>query len=180
MAAIACSFYPAAQISHSWGIARKSSMRAMNEITYRQGRIEDAAGIIDFQLAMAVETEGLALDGEVCTRGVHAVFSDPNLGRYFVAERDGQVVASLMITFEWSDWRNGMVWWIQSVYVAPDARQRGIYAGLYDYVQALASEDSGVRGIRLYVDRRNTSAQQVYTRLGMNGEHYQVFEWMKS
>ncbi|MEO8036720.1 MAG: GNAT family N-acetyltransferase, partial [Acidobacteriota bacterium] len=104
---------------------------------------------------------------------------DPALGRYFVAESGGRVVGSLMITFEWSDWRNGMVWWIQSVYVIPPERKRGIYAGLYEHVKSITSHDRGVRGIRLYVDRRNAVAQKVYTRLGMNGEHYQVFEWMK-
>jgi GNAT superfamily N-acetyltransferase len=128
---------------------------------------------------MALETEGVTLDREVCTRGVAAVFDDPSLGRYFVAEEGGQVVASLLITYEWSDWRNGNVWWIQSVYVVPALRGRGVYAGLYQHVQRLVEADPALRGIRLYVDRRNTGAQQVYTRLGMNGEHYLVFEWMK-
>jgi GNAT superfamily N-acetyltransferase len=96
-----------------------------------------------------------------------------------VAEQDGQILGSLLITHEWSDWRNGTVWWIQSVYVVPEARRKGIYAGLYAHVKELAQADPKVRGIRLYVDRRNTRAQTVYTRLGMNGEHYQVFEWMK-
>ena len=89
------------------------------------------------------------------------------------------IVASTMITYEWSDWRNGVVWWIQSVYVAPEARGQGVYKGLYAYVQELANDDPNIRGIRLYVDKRNTRAQQVYAKLGMNGEHYQVFEWMK-
>jgi len=89
------------------------------------------------------------------------------------------VVASLMITPEWSDWRNGMVWWIQSVYVVPELRKQRVYAGLYEHVQRLVRGDDSVKGIRLYVDRRNASAQAVYARLGMNGEHYQVFEWMK-
>jgi len=128
---------------------------------------------------MARETEELELDRETLTRGVHAVFADPSLGRYFVAEDEGAVVASLMITYEWSDWRAGTVWWIQSVYVVPAHRRRGIYAGLYTHVRALVEEEPAIRGIRLYVDRRNVSAQDVYTRLGMNGEHYQVFEWMK-
>ena len=85
-----------------------------------------------------------------------------------------------MITYEWSDWRNGNVWWIQSVYVVPEFRGQRVYAGLYEHVQALVEADDALRGIRLYVDRRNVAAQQVYTRLGMNGEHYQVFEWMKT
>jgi GNAT superfamily N-acetyltransferase len=141
--------------------------------------VSDAPAIIEFQLAMARETEELELDREILTRGVHALFSDPSLGRYFVAERDGEVAGSLMITYEWSDWRNGMVWWIQSVYVPPTHRRRGIYAGLYAHVRELVDTEPNVRGIRLYVDRRNVSAQEVYTRLGMDGGHYQVFEWMK-
>ena len=84
-----------------------------------------------------------------------------------------------LTTYEWSDWRNGVVWWIQSVYVVPTARGQRIYAGLYDYVKSFATMDENVRGIRLYVDQRNSSAQQVYARLGMNGDHYRVFEWMK-
>ena len=147
--------------------------------TYRSANANDAATIASFQLAMARETEDLELDRETLGRGVEAVFADPSLGRYFVAEIDGRVVASLMITYEWSDWRNGMVWWIQSVYVAPEARRRRIYAGLYEHVKRIVESDASIRGIRLYVDRRNVPAQEVYTRLGMNGEHYQVFEWMK-
>lgn len=145
---------------------------------YREAVPADASTIIDFQLAMARETEDLELDREILTRGVNAVFTDPTLGRYFIAESDGQVAGSLMITYEWSDWRNGMVWWIQSVYVVPQFRRRGVYAGLYAHVKAMV-EASAVRGIRLYVDKRNVPAQEVYTRLGMNGEHYLVFEWMK-
>ena len=149
-------------------------------IDYRQATPDDVSVIVDFQLAMALETEELALDREVCSRGVKAVFDDPSRGRYFLAQSEGKVVASLMITYEWSDWRNGNVWWIQSVYVRPSFRGQRVYAGLYEHIQRLVQADDTVRGIRLYVDRRNVSAQTVYTRLGMNGEHYQVFEWMKT
>ena len=148
-------------------------------IHYRSAEARDLASIVDFQVSMAMETEALDLDRETCTRGVAAIFSDPHLGRYFVADSTGSAVGSLMLTYEWSDWRNGTVWWIQSVYVSPDFRRRGVYAGLYEFVRQLALADPAVRGIRLYVDRRNERAQQVYERLGMNGEHYQVFEWMK-
>ena len=148
-------------------------------VMYRSAQPSDRDVIVDFQIAMARETEDVALDREVCSRGVAAVFADLALGRYFIAESDGRVVASLLVTYEWSDWRNGMVWWIQSVYVVPEARGRRVYAGLYEHVKQLAAADDAIRGIRLYVDRRNTRAQEVYTRLGMNGEHYQVFEWMK-
>jgi len=147
------------------------------QIHYRGGRRDDVNAIVDFQQAMARETEEIALDRDVVTRGVQAVFDDPSRGRYFVAEAEGQVVASLLITYEWSDWRNGVVWWIQSVYVVPEYRKRGVYAGLYAHVKQTA--DASVKGIRLYVDRRNKAAQEVYRRLGMNGDHYLVFEWMK-
>jgi len=148
-------------------------------VTFRQALRDDAGAIIDFQIAMARETEELDLDRDTCTRGVQGVFADASRGRYFVAESGGRVVGSLLITYEWSDWRNGLVWWIQSVFVIPEFRGQGVYAGLYEHVQSLVNADPAIRGIRLYVDRRNTRAQQVYTRLGMNGEHYQVFEWMK-
>ena len=129
--------------------------------------------------ALAMETEHRRLSPDIVRAGVSAALADPAKGRYFVAELAGQVVGQIMHTYEWSDWRNGLVWWIQSVYVVASARRQGIYAGLYRYLQSLAKADRHVRGIRLYVDRRNESAQQVYARLGMNGEHYQVFEWMK-
>src|SRR5690242_8685029 len=151
----------------------------MSEVNYRAAVVADAPTIVEFQIAMARETEDVGLDREVCTKGVADVFADPRHGFYLVGEQNGRVVVSTLITYEWSDWRNGVVWWIQSVYVAPEARGRGVYKGLYRYVQGLANADARVRGIRLYVDKRNTRAQQVYTRLGMNGEHYQVFEWMK-
>jgi GNAT superfamily N-acetyltransferase len=153
-----------------------ASVTAM-QIHYRGAKREDAPTIVEFQETMARETEEVELDREVVTRGVKAVFDDPSRGRYFVADAGGHVVASLLITYEWSDWRNGVVWWIQSVYVEPEFRGRGVYAGLYAYVKE--SADASVRGIRLYVDRRNTRAQEVYRRLGMDGEHYLVFEWMK-
>src|SRR5258708_38369996 len=149
-------------------------------IVYREATPSDVSVIVDFQLAMALETEELELDREITTRGVQAVFDDPSRGRYFLAQSQETVSASLMITYEWSDWRNGSVWWIQSVYVRPSFRGRRVYAGLYEHVQRLVQADDSVRGIRLYVDRRNIGAQKGYTKLGMNGEHYQVFEWMKT
>ena len=113
----------------------------MTEVRYREGLPADANDIIDFQIAMARETEDFDLEREITTKGVHAVFADPSHGRYFVADSGGRVVASLMITYEWSDWRNGMVWWIQSVYVVPDFRRRGIYAGLYQHVKAMVEAE---------------------------------------
>src|SRR5919109_4605316 len=121
---------------------------SMTEVRYREGVPSDANDIIDFQIAMARETEDFELQRDITTRGVHAVFADPSLGRYFVAESlpgvNARVVASLMITYEWSDWRNGVVWWIQSVYVVPDFRRRGIYAGLYKHVKNIAENNESV------------------------------------
>jgi GNAT superfamily N-acetyltransferase len=151
----------------------------MTALTYRSAATADIPSIVGFQIAMARETEELELDPEVVRKGVAAVCDDAARGRYYVAERDNRVVGCLLITYEWSDWRNGSVWWIQSVYVVPEYRRQGLYAGLYAHVKELANADPHVRGIRLYVDRRNARAQSVYGRLGMNGEHYQVFEWMK-
>lgn len=139
---------------------------------------DDALYIIDFQLKMASETENLALDFHTVTDGVHAVFKDASKGCYYVAEEDNQVVGSLMITYEWSDWRCGTVLWIQSVYIKPEYRGKGIYKAMYTHIQGLVTPQSGYRGIRLYVDKTNRAAQRVYERLGMNGEHYQVYEWM--
>src|SRR5215475_7738426 len=124
------------------------------EIRIRAAFVTDAGPIIEFQQAMARETESVELDPAVVARGVQAVFDDPSRGRYFVAEAEGEVIASLLITYEWSDWRDGNVWWIQSVYVRPEHRRRGVYARMYDEVRAAAMRDAGVRGIRLYVDRR--------------------------
>ena len=151
----------------------------MNNPIYREAVPADAAAIVEFQILMARETEEIELDRATVIKGVNAVFADATRGHYFVAELNGTVVASLMITHEWSDWRNGDVWWIQSVYVIAAARGKGVYKGLYEHVQQLVAADEHLRGIRLYVDTRNTRAQTVYSRLGMNGEHYQVFEWMK-
>jgi len=148
-------------------------------VMYREAHADDSAAIIDFQIAMARETEDVTLDRDTVTRGVEAVFRDPAKGRYYVADAGGSVVASLLITYEWSDWRDGIVWWIQSVYVLPSFRGQRVYAGLYSHVQRLALADDHVKGIRLYVDERNKPAQAVYARLGMSGEHYRVFEWMK-
>lgn len=146
---------------------------------FRPARIEDAPTIASFQIAMASETEDLHLDAATCHQGVVAVFEQPSHGRYFVAERNDTVIASLLITYEWSDWRNGLIWWIQSVYVVPSERGQGVFARLYRYLQSLAITDPDLRGVRLYADRRNSRAHEVYTRLGMDGGHYIVFEWMK-
>ena len=151
----------------------------MPPFNYREAIPADADTIVEFQIRMASETEEVDLDRDTCRLGVNAVFEQPARGRYFVAEKDGRIVGSTLITYEWSDWRNGLVWWIQSVYVEPDHRRQGVYAGLYQHVTELVEADPNLSGIRLYVDTRNVRAQEVYSRLGMNGDHYRVFEWMK-
>ena len=137
----------------------------------------DLRFIVSFNALLADETEGLQLDPATLEAGVAAVLEGSTAGRYWIAELDRQVVGQLLITFEWSDWRNRMVWWIQSVYVAPDARGRGVLRALYDAArrEALAA---GSGGLRLYVDTTNIRAQAVYAALGMNGDHYRVFEDM--
>ena len=145
----------------------------------RLAKIDDSLAIAAFQLKMAIETENLQLEAETVGKGVNAVFEKPGFGQYFVAEKDGQIIASMLTTFEWSDWRNAQVWWLQSVYVIPEFRRQGIFKRMYDFVKILAENEANVGGIRLYVDKTNVRAQQVYKVVGMNGEHYQVFEWMK-
>jgi GNAT superfamily N-acetyltransferase len=146
----------------------------------RAGVPADAAAIVDFQLRMARETEALELDGATLSRGVPAVFADPGKGAYWIAERDGRTVGCLLTTFEWSDWRDGVVLWIQSVYVVPEERGRGVYRALYERVRRRVEESDGLKGIRLYVDKRNAGARGVYERLGMTREHYDLFEWLKA
>lgn len=145
----------------------------------RQANETDLASIVEFQLAMALETERLQLHKPTVLKGVAAVFDDPSKGIYYVAETDGMVVGSLLTTFEWSDWRNGTVLWIQSVYVRNEYRKRSIFSHLYKHIQEKVASNTDLRGIRLYADKTNSSAHGVYEHLGMTAEHYQMFEWMK-
>lgn len=149
------------------------------EIKISKAEISDAPIIVDFQLKMAMETENIALDKGILKQGVQAVFKDSSLAQYYVAKAEGKIIASLMITYEWSDWRNRKVWWIQSVYVIPEFRRRGIFTMFYDFIKEIVEKSEDVGGIRLYVDKTNSPAQKTYTKVGMNGEHYQLFEWMK-
>lgn len=145
----------------------------------RKATHADIATIIEFQKRMALETENVVLDDATVQLGVANLFSDAGKGQYYVAEANGQIVGCLMTTYEWSDWRNGMVLWIQSVYVDKAHRGSGVYKSMYAYIRSMVENDPTLRGIRLYVDKTNQAAQQVYDKLGMNGEHYQVYEWMK-
>jgi ribosomal protein S18 acetylase RimI-like enzyme len=127
---------------------------------------------------MAEETEGRRLDPAVVGPGVAAVLGSPEKGRYWVAETAGVVVGQLMVTYEWSDWRNGLLWWIQSVYVHPDYRRKGVFSSLYRHVESLAADEPAVCGIRLYVENENRRAQQTYAALGMTKPGYVVMESM--
>jgi GNAT superfamily N-acetyltransferase len=142
----------------------------------RRATTADAESIADHNRAMARETEKVQLDLERLRLGVDAVLNDPAKGFYTVVEADGRVVGQMMITFEWSDWRNGTFWWVQSVYVEPEYRRRGVYRRLYERVLSEAKSRSNVSGVRLYVDKDNRVAQQVYQRLGMNPAHYSMYE----
>jgi GNAT superfamily N-acetyltransferase len=147
-------------------------------ILIRKANPSDAPAIIDFQQKMAWETEKMTLSLKTVTKGVNAVFEEKSRGEYFVAESDGRVVASLLITFEWSDWRNCNVWWFQSVYVIQEYRRQGIFRKMYTHVRELA-EKEGIAGLRLYVEANNTRAKNTYEALGMSSEHYSFYEWMR-
>ena len=148
-------------------------------LTLRKAQARDAASIAAFNTAMAHETEGKALLPERIDAGVRRLVADPSLGFYLVAEEAGRVVGCLLVTNEWSDWRCGLFWWIQSVYVAPDFRRRGVYRAMYDHIRALAAADPGICGFRLYVEKDNTRAQQTYRSLGMQATDYLLFEELK-
>lgn len=145
----------------------------------RNATLSDIPSIVRFQQCMAQETEDLELDAGTLRAGVAALLADPAKGYYKVVEVDGAVVACHMVTYEWSDWRNGNVLWIQSVYVDPNYRKQGMFRRMYEHLKEEVLNDNAIKGIRLYVERNNQRAQQTYAALGMNGEHYQVFEWMK-
>ena len=142
----------------------------------REAGPADCDVLAEFALAMARETEDRGLDAATLRAGVATLLADPALGRTFVVEADGEVVASLMLTTEWSEWRNGLFWWIQSVYVRPAQRGRGHYRRLHEHVRALAAREPGVCGLRLYVERENTGAQATYRALGMVETQYLLFE----
>jgi len=145
----------------------------------RQASINDAAAIAEFNIKMAKETEGMDLIPKVINAGVSNMINNPAMGFYLVAEEDNVIQASLMVTTEWSDWRNGLFWWIQSVYVQPKFRREGLYSKLYNKVKTLAEAETNVCGFRLYVEHENLVAKKTYQALGMNKTDYQMFEEMK-
>ncbi len=142
----------------------------------RDASTDDAKSIADFNSRMALETEGRKLDPELIGPGAAAILADSNKGRYWVAEVDGNVVGQIMASYEWSDWRNGMLWWIGSVYVHEDYRRKGVFSGLYRHVESLARQDQDACGLRLYAEQDNKRAQQTYLTLGMVNPGYLVME----
>jgi ribosomal protein S18 acetylase RimI-like enzyme len=147
-----------------------------DDLTVRVAEAGDGDAFVRFNCAMALETENKRLDESIVGPGVKAVFVDPSRGFYVLAESASRIVAALMVTFEWSDWRNANFWWIQSVYVTPEFRRRGVYSRLYDFVRDRARADGGVCGFRLYVEKDNTAAQDVYESLGMSASGYLMYE----
>lgn len=143
--------------------------------TIRRATLDDLAVIVDWNIRLASETENIRLDRATLTRGVRVALSDESKALYFVAEVEGCIVGMLMITYEWSDWRNGQIWWIQSVYVLPEWRRRGVFRALYQHVHHLA-QINNVKGLRLYVEHTNMVAQTTYEQMGMTRSHYLIFE----
>jgi GNAT superfamily N-acetyltransferase len=146
--------------------------------TVRPAVRADAPRIATWQQAMAAETEGLALDAPTVRAGVSGVFDDPTRARYWIAEAGEAPVGVVMTVPEWSDWRNGTVLWMHSVYVEPAWRRRGAFRALHAHLRTLVEETPGLVGLRLYVDKTNAPAQRVYEALGMSAEHYHLYEWL--
>jgi ribosomal protein S18 acetylase RimI-like enzyme len=147
-----------------------------SSLTIRRAVEADADAIVRFNTAMALETEQKMLPEDKIRPGVTALFRKPEYGFYLVAESGNRVVGCLMVTFEWSDWRNGLFWWIQSVYVTPEFRRSGVYRSMYKKLRELADGTPDHCGFRLYVEKDNRTAQETYTALGMNETRYALFE----
>lgn len=147
-------------------------------IHVRAGEKRDIDTIVALQLCLARETEDLRLDRAVVTDGVRAVVEDPAKGRYWLAEEDGEIAGCLLTVPEWSDWRNGAVLWIHSLYVPPESRRRGVFRSLYRHLRQMVEADDSLKGLRLYVNRRNAAAKKVYEAMGMDSRHYKMFEWL--
>jgi GNAT superfamily N-acetyltransferase len=145
-------------------------------MTIRPATISDASVITLFNALLAEETEQITLDRARLHSGVEALLKDPSKGIYFLAEIDNVIVGQIMITYEWSDWRNGTFWWIQSVFVEKGARGTGVFRSLFDHVHALAKARTDVCGLRLYVEKKNERAKRTYDRHGMIPSHYEMYE----
>ena len=145
-------------------------------INLRMATVRDIDNITLFNTEMAFETESIYLDQSDLRLGIAAVLSDSNLGFYLISELEGVMIGQILITKEWSDWRNSWFWWIQSVFVEPNRRRMGVYSAMYKKIVDMAGREGNVCGLRLYVDRDNLSAKQVYSHLGMSQSHYDLYE----
>ncbi len=145
-------------------------------ITVRKANQKDADFIVKMNKALAFESENLLLDEAILHEGVAGCLEDSLKGFYFIAEIDGEIVGQLMITFEWSDWRNGWIWWVQSVYVAAEFRRMGLFKTLFRHIENLAKKEKDVVALRLYVESNNNHAKNVYQKVGMKYADYQVFQ----
>jgi GNAT superfamily N-acetyltransferase len=145
----------------------------------RKALLKDLTVLTDFQQRLALESEGMHLDPEKLAAGLKSLLQDPAKGVYYLVEDDHRPIACHLITYEWSDWRNGMVWWLQSVYVTENYRKKGVFKMMYDNIVNMIRNDERLIGLRLYVDKSNERAMKVYASMGMNGDHYTVYEWMK-
>ena len=140
----------------------------------------DILELVDLQAKMALETENLVLNPEVVEQGITQVIQDATKGRYFKLVEKGKILGCMLITYEWSDWRNGQVIWIQSLYILPAYRKQGIFTATYQYLREMVQKNPDYKGIRLYVDKRNKPAIEAYKSVEMSDEHYEMFEWLKS
>lgn len=145
-------------------------------ISIRDATPDDRDTIAEYNSRISEETEDGPLDPSIIIPGVAALLTDRSKGRYWVAESDGQIIGQIMVTYEWSDWRNGMLWWIESVYVHADHRRKGVFSKLYRHVESQAETDPEVAGIRLYVEKDNVRAQATYASLGMSKTSYQIMQ----
>jgi len=155
-----------------------SNYKNSNSIKIRKAKIEDLETIVKFNYNLAKETEDKELDLEILTKGVESMLSDKSKGQYYVYTINDKVVGQIMHTYEWSDWRNGMLLWVQSVYVDSEYRRKGIYKELYNYVKNLCDEDDDIAGIRLYVEKENFNAKATYKSLGMQECNYHMYEYV--
>ncbi|EKQ57299.1 MULTISPECIES: GNAT family N-acetyltransferase [unclassified Clostridium] len=150
-----------------------------NLVEIRKAEINDLETIVKFNYNLAKETEDKELDLEILSKGVSAVINDQAKGQYYVYVIDNKVVGQIMYTYEWSDWRNGMFLWVESVYVDANFRRKGIYKKLYNHVKNVCDNDEGIAGIRLYVEKENLNAQATYSSLGMHECNYHIYEYEK-
>lgn len=151
-------------------------MPITDQLNIRVATENDIELLTQFNIRMAMETESLELKYELVNKGVAAVINNPTLGFYLIAEYQEKTAGSLMVTYEWSDWRNGMFWWVQSVFVPSEFRRQGVYRTLYAKVKELASTKENVAGFRLYVEKQNTTAIRTYESMGMKETYYRLFE----